>query len=212
LSPSNNPSVADIELVIQHLVSTPPSVQKAAVEKYFTSDGQFVHPFCRTINFANSRYQVERIYRWYKILSPKISAKVHSVSFDEKNNVLYVGLTQVFAIWAIPTHRSEVSLVTVLHLVQGPEKDVTVLDSTGIPTGQAKNKWYIQSQNDLYQTDQFIKFVLPWLAWLVPLQQWIATLVCIFFSYVFEPLTWWEENKQAHFVRPELPPVWDDGK
>jgi len=191
--------VQEIESVIQHLCSTPPSVQAATVEKYFTPSAQFNHPFCRTINTPNARWQVARIYRWYKILSPRISAKVHSVSFDNANNILYVSLTQVFAIWALPTHRADVSLVTVLHLVQEIEEE----------TG--KGKWYIQSQNDLYQTDQFIRFVVPWLAWTVTLWQYFATLVCVFFSYVFAPVTWWEETQQVQFTRSERMPVWNDG-
>jgi len=93
-----------------------------------------------------------------------------------------------------------VSLVTVLHLVQEIEEE----------TG--KGKWYIQSQNDLYQTDQFIRFVVPWLAWVVPLWQYFATLVCVFFSYVFAPVTWWEETQQVQFTRTERMPVWNDGK
>lgn len=121
---------------------------------------------------------------------------MQSVSFDKANNVLYVGITQVFAIWAIPTHRAEVSLVTVLHL-QGGEDD---------------GKWYISSQNDLYQTDQFIKFVLPWFSWIVPFWQLFATLVCVVCSYLFAPVTWLEDTQQTRFTRVEVPPVWNDAK
>ena len=186
--------------MIQHLCSTPPSVQAATLEKYFTPSAQFNHPFCRTLNTPNSRYQVARIYRWYKIMSPRVSAKVHSVSFDRTNNILYVGISQVFAIWAVPIHRADVSLVTVLHLVQE------------IEPASGKGKWYIQSQNDLYQTDQFIRFALPHFAWVFVLWQYFATLVCVVASYIFAPVTWWEETQQVQFTRDERPPVWNDGK
>ncbi|KAG9692876.1 hypothetical protein KCU95_g6792, partial [Aureobasidium melanogenum] len=193
--------VAEIPYVIALLTETPPSLQLAAVNKYFTPNASFTHPFCRTGSSAYSRYLVERIYRWYKIMSPRITAKVHSVSYDEKNLVLYVGLTQVFAIWAIPTHRAEVSLVTVLHL--SPQKD---------PQNEEKIKYYISSQNDLYQTDQFIKFVLPWISIIVPIWQILATFFCVIGSYLFTPVTWWEEHFQDQFTRAERPPKWADAR
>jgi hypothetical protein len=183
--------VAEIPYVIALLTETPPSLQQSTISKYFTPTATFTHPFCRTGSSPHSRYLVERIYRWYKIMSPRISATVHSVCLDEKNLILYVTLTQVFAIWAIPTHRSNVELVTVLHLACEEDEQ------------EGKKKYYIKSQNDLYQTDQFIKFVLPWLAFLVPVWQLIATLFCVVASYVFAPVTWWEENFQQHFTRPQ---------
>ena len=153
---------------------------------------------------------------------------MHSVSWDRHNDVLYVGITQVFSIWAIPTHRAEVSLVTVLHLVRGrgdvlvdedEDEGAPILDERGLLTPAALRarpresaKWYIQSQNDLYQTDQFVKFFMPHLAWIVPLWQYFATLVCIVASYVFAPVTWWEETRQTQFTRIEKPPAWNDGK
>ncbi|KAF2154068.1 hypothetical protein K461DRAFT_277137 [Myriangium duriaei CBS 260.36] len=208
---------SEIAGVIHALTSTPPSVQLAAINKYFTPDAEFTHPFCRTIASPSSRFQVARIYRWYKILSPQISLKVHSVSWDKANNILYVGITQIFAIWLIPFHQSEVSLVTVLHLVQQQnrlgisseeDEDSSVVNLNANIGG----KWYIKSQNDLYQTDQFIRFVLPPFAFILPLWQYFATLVCIICSYLFEPVSWWEESRQTQFERKQIPPAWNDAK
>lgn len=129
---------------------------------------------------------------------------------------MYVGITQVFAIWAIPFHQAEVSLVTVLHLVQQQNQlGLSVSDDASSLVNvnlDAAGKWYIKSQNDLYQTDQFIKFVLPWFAFILPLWQYFATFVCVICSYVFEPITWWEESKQTQFERKKLPPTWNDAK
>ena len=132
-------------------------------------------------------------------MSPKISAKVHSISWDRSNNVLYVGITQVFAIWAVPFYKAEVSLVTVLHLEQRQES-------------QSDTKWYISSQNDLYQMDQLVKFAAPLLAWTLPILQIFATFACVLMSYIFAPISWWEETQQLHFRREEQPPVWDEAK
>lgn len=208
---------SEIADVIHALCTTPPSVQQAAINKYFTPDAEFNHPFCRTYNSPTSRFQLSRIYRWYKILSPQVSLKVHSVSWDKINDVMYVGITQNFAIWFIPFHQSDVSLVTVLRLVQQQNR-------LGAPTNEntystlanldmnGGGKWYIKSQNDLYQTDQFIKFVLPPFAFILVFWQYFATLVCIICSYVFEPVSWWEESKQTQFTRPKQAPAWNDAK
>jgi len=218
--------VRDIPQVISQLVSSPPSVQAETIEKYFTPDAQFTHPFCRTGSSRHSRYLVARIYRWYKIMSPRISARITSVSFDERNMVLYVGMSQIFAIWAVPTHRSEVTLVTVLHLTTEykPPGYTSGHDSAAHHRengngrlekksgGADKTKYYITSQNDLYQTDQFIKFVLPWIWLVVPLWQIIATFFCVVGSYLFYPVTWLEENFQDQFVRVERPPEWNDAR
>lgn len=216
-------TVKEISDVIIQLTTTPPSVQQATVRKYFTRDAAFIHPFCRTSKWYDSRYQIERIYRWYKILSPKISLKVHSISWDRSNNVLYVGITQVFAIWAFPTHRSEVSLVTVLKVekvfVAAPAVSSSGDDGQLLIDAVADGKtilvkpiekWYIKSQNDLYQTDQFMKFAVPQIAWIFPLCQYFATLVCVICSYLFAPVTWWEEHRQMTFQRKETPPKWID--
>ncbi|KAJ9619307.1 hypothetical protein H2203_008636 [Taxawa tesnikishii (nom. ined.)] len=146
--------LSEIEGVIHSLVQTPPDEQAITIRRYFTPNAQFTHPLCRTGSFANSRYLVERIYR--------------CKTFDTSNMVMYVGITQVFKIWAIPFHHSEVSLVTVLHLEQGRDR-----------------RYYISSQNDLYQTDQWPRF-LPFVrlfAWMIPLVQLFATLVCVVSSY-----------------------------
>lgn len=79
-----------------------------------------------------------QIYRWYKIMSPGIDIDIHSISklsipshltnatltrlpyiaFDEKNNLLYVTMTQDFRIWIIPGHRATVKLTSLLKLVK----------------------------------------------------------------------------------------------
>lgn len=229
--------VREIPTVITLLTETPPSLQAKAIEKYFTPNAQFTHPFCRTGSSKYSRYLIDRIYRWYKIMSPKISGKITSISFDEQNQVLYVGMSQVFAIWAIPTHRSEVSLVTVLHLTRdyhpsGTKGQQTIEDAFKTPTTAEKNgseekevanhskkhahrgdgKYYITSQNDLYQSDQFIKFVLPWFWYVIVIWQFVATLFCVAGSYLFYPVTWLEENYQENFKRIEQPPKWNDAR
>lgn len=57
---------------------------------------------------------------------------------------------------------------------------------------EVKKKWYITKQNDLYQVDEFIKFVLPSLG-LGPLLVWIwhtfATWACVIGAAIGVPLS-----------------------
>lgn len=81
---SQQPPVQEVADVIRSLTQTPPSTQKAAIEKFFTKDASFTHPFCRTGSFyysgtINSRNLIQGIYRWYKIMSPQIELEVDSI-------------------------------------------------------------------------------------------------------------------------------------
>ena len=88
--------VAEIPQIIHLLTQSPPSLQQLTIDRYFALDASFTHPFCRTGSFAldpsisigsygllsnytNSRWLIKCIYRWYKILSPRIQLEVDSV-------------------------------------------------------------------------------------------------------------------------------------
>lgn len=70
---------AEIPQVIHLLTQSPPSTQRKTLEKYFSPSASFTHPFCRTGSFEGSRWLIWCIYRWYKIMSPRIEIKVDSV-------------------------------------------------------------------------------------------------------------------------------------
>jgi hypothetical protein len=71
--------ISEIPTIIHLLTQSPPSIQQQTLEKYFTPDASFTHPFCRTGSFNGSRYLILAIYRWYKILSPRIGLDVNGV-------------------------------------------------------------------------------------------------------------------------------------
>lgn len=71
--------VEEIADVIHLLTQSPPSTQRQTIEKYFTTDASFTHPFCRTGKWPNSRLLIGLIYRWYKIMSPSIDITVQSI-------------------------------------------------------------------------------------------------------------------------------------
>ncbi|KAH6851391.1 hypothetical protein BKA58DRAFT_415195 [Alternaria rosae] len=178
--------VKEIPAIIHLLTQSPPSLQRATIDKYFTPDAAFSHPFCRTWSRPNSRWLVERTYRWYKIMSPRIDCTVQSVAFDETNLVLYATIFQIFRIWFIPFYYAPVRLTTVLHLRQSP--------SNSSSSQSPKSKYYIAKQEDLYQVDQWIRFVAPGAWMLIWLWQAWATVFCVAGTVLLWPITWMEEN------------------
>lgn len=71
--------IQDIEHVVRELTQSPPKEQAAAIDKYFSRNASFTHPFCRTGSFDGSRALIHYIFRWYKVMSPKIELEVNGV-------------------------------------------------------------------------------------------------------------------------------------
>ncbi|KAH7336745.1 hypothetical protein BKA66DRAFT_479914 [Pyrenochaeta sp. MPI-SDFR-AT-0127] len=173
----------EIPAVIHLLTQSSPSVQRETIERYFTPNASFTHPFCRTGSWQispwlNSRWVVEMIYRWYKIMSPRIELTVQSVAFDKPNAILYVQIFQIFRIWLVPYYYAPVKLTSVLTLCHDP----------------CNHLYYIESQHDLYQVDQFVKFLVPGAWVLVWLWQFWASFFCVIGAILGSPMSWVEEN------------------
>lgn len=96
-------------------------------------------------------------------------------------------MKQTFRIWFIPFYSAPVQLVTVLHLVSRPigadgqpltGAATSTEDNTAIAPGRG-HRYFIQRQEDLYQVNEFLRFVVPgigpatWKAW-----QIASTLLC----------------------------------
>lgn len=71
--------VKEITGVIETLCTAESEVQQQTIDRYFTENAQFIHPFCRTIAVSNSSWMIKKIYAWYKILSPQIDVAVDSI-------------------------------------------------------------------------------------------------------------------------------------
>ncbi|KAL4891135.1 hypothetical protein BDV59DRAFT_203853 [Aspergillus ambiguus] len=139
---------SEISGVILRLTQGSPQVQSNTIDQYFTSNAVFVHPFCRTWDIDNGRWYVKKIYQWYKVMSPEIQLTVNSIAFDKDHLKLYVNISQVFSIWAVPFHSSDVTLTTVLSLTE--RVDGAMPGANGNQSG--KTRYYIARQEDLYQT------------------------------------------------------------
>ncbi|KAL4963483.1 uncharacterized protein BDV14DRAFT_90481 [Aspergillus stella-maris] len=179
--------VNDISKVIHLLTQSPPSLQETTIDRFFTPNASFTHPFCRVWSYDGSRWAVKKIYQWYKIMSPHIDLTVKSVAYDKDNLKLYVSMHQVFSIWVIPFHTAPVNLTTVLSLTTDADAD-------------GKKRYYITKQEDLYQTDEFIKFVVPYGGQLAVLM-WhaFATLFSIMGVFVLYPVMFAEEKGWFNF-------------
>ncbi|KAL8663110.1 MAG: hypothetical protein Q9202_004147 [Teloschistes flavicans] len=200
------PAVSEIPGVIRLLTQSTPATQRATVEQYFTPSASFTHPFCRTGSFEGSRWLIWCIYRWYKIMSPRIDLEIDGIAFDEKKLTLYVNIHQIFRIWIIPFYKAPVSLVTVLKLVRYPPLSPQPSYSTSVnPNGSQSGSlasssktplFFIQSQNDLYQVNEFFKFFSAFgvLSGVLLLFQFVATAFCVLGAGLFWPVSWVEQN------------------
>lgn len=101
-----------------------------------------------------------------------------ATAYDKSSLILYVNISQRFRIWIVPFYLAPVNLVTVLQLVRDKKTD----------------KYLIQSQNDLYQVNEFVRFF--WFGgWLFMwIWQLVASLFCVLGTIVVWPQTWIEEN------------------
>jgi len=176
----------DITQVVHTLCQGTPDEQTQAINTYFTPNASFTHPFCRTGSFDGSRNLIHAIYKWYKLLSPKIELNVNSVAYDSSNLILYLNITQIFSIWLIPFHHANVTLTTELHLTRPP----------------SSRKYYIKAQNDLYQNDQLIRFFMPFGLGELSMHMWqySSTMMCVFGAFLLAPATrlqqsWLEERE-----------------
>lgn len=122
---------------------------------------------------------------------------------------MYVDIRQTFSLWFLPMYHAHVRLVTVLDLVasddtdfhdpldriikqerEGGEKSTTHLQHHH--NGDGPRRYRIQRQEDLYQVNDFLKFLggpgpLPFLWLLFQLQ---ATAICVLMS-MFVRLSPW---------------------
>ncbi|OXV05853.1 hypothetical protein Egran_06380 [Elaphomyces granulatus] len=203
--------VREIPTVIGLLTRSPPSVQRATIEKFFVPSAAFSQPFCHVWSFDGSRWFIVMIYRFYKIMSPRVDMEIKSIAFDEQQLKLYVTMSQCFSIIVIPFYVAPVTLTTILTLTTNPfddsgrHRDYQQLPSEAHTTstsrsenedGDRPQRYYIASQEDLYQTSEFVKFFLPYGIGVVLVMVWHAfsTAGCVLGAVFLWPVAWLEER------------------
>lgn len=135
------------------------------------------------------------IYRWYKILSPRIvltvecngtlrprrphaNPSLNITEFNQNSNIFFVEIHQIFSLFFIPFYKSNVHLTTKLHLVQSEDD----------------KKYYIKGQEDLYQLNEVVKFFWPGGSTILWFWQLFNTLMCIAGALILAPITWLEQG------------------
>ncbi|KAI0404511.1 hypothetical protein F4802DRAFT_567316 [Xylaria palmicola] len=218
----------EISGVIHSLTQGTREEQEKTLNDYFLPDAYFVHPFCRVPSFesvhvpfnktewaVNSRFLVLLVYRWYKIMSPRISLEVDSTSFDKKTNSLYATIRQTFTVWLVPFSlwQANVKLVCLLELAHLPvgddrqplllEDGFTEMNRSSNTAAAPKKRYFIRGQQDHYQINDMISFVAPLGgAALIYLWQLLATALCAVGAFLLSPVTTTYERRSASPSRP----------
>src|SRR4051812_15196080 len=102
-----------------------------------------------------------------------------SSEYNQKSQLLFVEINQIFSLFFVPFYKSNVHLTTKLQLHHSPND----------------SKYYIASQEDLYQLDEVVKFFWPGGATIIWIWQLFATFLCILGSLILAPITWIEQRQ-----------------
>lgn len=197
--PTMEHPVREIGGVITALTTGSPQQQQDALAEYFLPDASFTHPFCHVPSFnkgaiavapnTDSRWLLLCIYRWYRTLSPAVDVSVDSAVLDQKTGQLFVKIRQTFSIFFIPLYRARVRLVTVLDLEQRASSSPASTETPEPAPGQDRVKYYIAAQEDLYQMNDCVQFLVPrvgqhlWSLW-----QLFSTLLCVLGAVLLLPV------------------------
>jgi hypothetical protein len=107
------------------------------------------------------------------------------LEYNQKSQILFIEIHQIFSLFFIPSwlYKSDVHLTTKLHLAHLPS-----------PSDPGSYKYYITCQEDLYQTNEWVKFFWPGGATIIWCAQLFATFVCIVGALALAPVTWFEQR------------------
>ncbi|KAM0163074.1 hypothetical protein ACHAPG_001446 [Botrytis cinerea] len=187
---------SQITSLIHALCSGAPSAQQQALEEYFTPDASFSHPLCSVPSFSsvrlpvvgevNSRWVLGCVYKWYKVLSPRVVVGVDGVEYNSEAQTLFLQLHQQFHLFFVPFFYPTVYLTTIIYLA--PTKESSESNSSAPQT-----KYLIKHQEDLYQSAELVKFFWPGGTQIISFWRLIATFLCILGAMIFAPMTWMEE-------------------
>ncbi|KAF8063323.1 hypothetical protein FPV67DRAFT_1700596 [Lyophyllum atratum] len=89
----------DIKDVLERICTAPsPDKQKKTIDKYFAEDVEMRSPFFHIPSAPLSREDVLGVYQWYRIISPDNQVKVTNLAFDQRNNTMFVEISQLSSI------------------------------------------------------------------------------------------------------------------
>lgn len=106
------------------------------------------------------------------------AALLTSPEFNQKSSLLFVEIHQIFSLFFVPFYKSDVHLTTKLGLVHSEDD----------------GKYYVKSQEDLYQLNEVVKFFWPGGAMIIWFWQIFATAMCILGALMLAPFVWTEQR------------------
>ncbi|KAI0631502.1 hypothetical protein C8Q77DRAFT_1127228 [Trametes polyzona] len=198
-----NPATEIVNVTTLVTAAINPEIQKAAVLKYYAPDASFRHPLCAVPSGPNSRASILSILRWYRIMSPVLSVRATSVTYDEAKHEVFLDVTQTFHIRWSPLKPAPARLL--VHLTLRPEPS---------PTDPSKTVYVIAAHEDFYHPDDLAALIVPPIIPLVRGVLQAATLACRVHAKVFGALGYWSvrdgEGGKGVDLQPEgepLPPI-----
>ncbi|KAH9850915.1 hypothetical protein C2E23DRAFT_734028 [Lenzites betulinus] len=183
-----------------------PEIQKASVLKYYAPDASFRHPMCAVASGPDSRAAILSILQWYRVLSPVLSVRVTSVTYDAEKHSAFLDVTQTFHVRWSPFSPAPARLLVHLTLRLSPS-----------PTDPTKTVYHIAAHEDFYHPDDLVSLIIPPVVPLVRAALHTATFVCRVNAKVFGALGYWsvsdgEGGKGVH-LQPRgepLPPIGEE--
>ncbi|KAI9066052.1 hypothetical protein FKP32DRAFT_1623201 [Trametes sanguinea] len=205
-----NPAEETANVAVLVTAAVNPEIQKAAVLKYYAHDAAFRHPFCVVEPSPGSRAAILSILQWYRILSPLLSVRVTSVTYDEEKHSVFLDVTQTFHIrWSplnpAPARQVPASTMLLVHLTLRPEPS---------PEDPSKTIYVIAAHEDFYHPEDLTALLIPPFRPLVNTALRTATFVCKVNARLFGMLGYWSvrdgEGGRGVSLQPRgepLPPV-----
>ncbi|CDO73855.1 hypothetical protein BN946_scf185016.g12 [Trametes cinnabarina] len=198
-----NPAQEIVNVAVLVTAAVNPEIQKAAVLKYYAQDAAFRHPLCKVESGPDSREAIISILQWYRILSPLLSVRVNSVTYDEERHSVFLDVSQTFHIRWSPLRPAPARLI--VHLTLRPEPS---------PEDPSKTVYLIAEQEDFYHPEDLTALIIPPLKPLVGAALHAATFVCKVNARVFGAFGYWSvrdgEGGRGVNLQPRgepLPPV-----
>ncbi|KAH8930153.1 hypothetical protein BT69DRAFT_985628 [Atractiella rhizophila] len=168
----------EIEGVVRTLTMGSPDEQLLTLQRTYTRDAAFDHPLCRVLSGLES---IIGIYTWYRILFPWTKMTVTDVAINDSRSRLVVDCTQTCT-YFLPIRSATVRLVVVLTLTK---------EERG-----GKHVYKIRKQEDFYQPESILSFVIPGIFYFILILKHLATLTCNINAGIGHTLGLWKPKNR----------------
>lgn len=131
----NNPELELRQIILDLTESDDAVKHKATVDKYFTTDAEFIHPLCNLYGGPNSRESLKNIYAVYKFFTRDVQIDIQKITVDSNCTRAVIEMEESLSAKFLP-------ILRVKHL-----KIITILDFERVD-----NRFYIKRQYGKFAT------------------------------------------------------------